>query len=940
MKTQSIRTIFVALTLLSLTVPKLLAAPDLGATLPIDSKITLKELPNGLRYYIRENKKPENRASFRLVVNAGSLQENESQRGLAHFLEHMAFNGTENFEKLELVNFLERIGMRFGADLNAYTSFDETVYMLEVPMDDEEVLKTAFQVLRDWTHAISFEAEEIDKERGVVIEEWRLGRGAQGRLSDKQIPILLHESRYAERLPIGKIEIIENAPREAFIDFYRKWYRPDLMAVIAVGDFETAAIEKLIIDSFGDLKNPEDAPPRAPIVVPGHTETLFSIETDPELQYTQLQIAYKRDPSPQGTAGAYRDSIVESLYTGMLNNRLRERVQEANPPYLFGAMGKASLVRSKEVILQSAVVKEGEFEEGLRALLLEAKRVQRDGFTAAELERIKASVLRSMEQGYAEREKTNSTAYTAEYTRNFLEQEPIPGIAAELELYQTFLPGISLEEVNQVAADWITPDNRVILFSAPEKEGLAVPTKEQILAVIRSVDGLKIDRYDDGDLDAPLMAQTPAAGSIAKETVHDELDITEWELSNGIRVFLKTTDFKNDQVLMNAFSPGGHSLVPDEDFVSASMAVNVVAQSGLAAFDLIQLNKKLAGKIVGINPSIGERTEGVGGSSSPQDLETLLQLTHLYFTTPRADAKTFHSLKARLKVMVDNRLNDPQSVFADAIEEKLYGDHPRHRPLDQAFLDEMDLEKAFRIYRDRFADAGDFTFFFVGAVEADTLKPLVATYLASLPDLNREDVAQDTGDHKITGENSVTVRKGLEPKSTVRLSYYGEAPWSPEERFALGSAIDVLRIQLREVLREDKGGVYGVGIYGGLNRWPQGSYSSSISFGCDPDKVDELIAAAQGEVEKLKREGPSEDNLNKIKETDLRTYERGLKENGFWLNNLSYSVQNDLDPNRILSYPERVEALTAERVQEAAQKYFNGENFFRAVLLPEDKPEE
>ncbi len=438
------------------------------APLPLDPNITKSTLPNGLTYYIRENQKPENRAMFRLVVNAGSLQESESQRGLAHFLEHMAFNGTENFEKQELVNFLERIGMRFGADLNAYTSFDETVYMLEVPMDDEDVLNTALKVLRDWMQGISFDAEEIDKERGVVIEEWRLGRGAQGRLNDKQIPILFHESRYADRLPIGDVDIIKNAPRSEFVDFYQNWYRPNLMAIIAVGDFESDKIEALIKQYFGDLKNPENAPERISHPVPDHEATLFSIETDPELQNTQLQIAYKRAPSPQGTAGAYRASIVEQLYTSMLNQRLGEKVQEANPPYLYGAMGKASMVRNKDVIVQMAVVKEGQYEEGLKALLLEAKRAQRDGFTPSELARIKSNVLRSMEQAYAEREKTNSGAYTGEYTRNFLQQEPIPGIAKELELYQTFVPGITLQEVNQVASNWITPDNRVILFSAPE----------------------------------------------------------------------------------------------------------------------------------------------------------------------------------------------------------------------------------------------------------------------------------------------------------------------------------------------------------------------------------------------------------------------------------------------------------------------------------------
>jgi len=923
-----------------ISLPAQSAQIPLEAALPLDPNITVKKLPNGLQYYIRENQKPENRAMFRLVVNAGSLQETEAQKGLAHFLEHMAFNGTENFEKQELVNFLERIGMRFGADLNAYTSFDETVYMLEVPMDDEEVLKTAFRVLRDWMHGISFDSEEIEKERGVVIEEWRLRRGAQGRLNDKQIPILFHESRYASRLPIGEVEIIQNAPREEFIDFYQKWYRPNLMAIIAVGDFESEKIEALIKSTFSDVKNPVDAPERVSYPVPDHEETLFSIETDPELQYTQLQIAYKRPPSPQGTAAAYRASIVESLYTSMLNKRLSERVQEANPPYLYGAMGKASMVRSKEVIIQTAVVKEGQFDEGLKALLLEAKRAQRDGFTPSELSRIKADVLRSMEQAYAEREKTNSSSYTGEYTRNFLEQEPIPGIAMELELYQTFVPEISLEEVNQAAADWITPNNRVVLFSAPEKEGLDVPSKEAILEVIKSVDQLEIAAYDDGNLDAPLIANAPQKGSVVEESRIEDLDVTKWTLSNGVRVLIKSTDFKNDQILMRSFSPGGDSQVSNDDYESASMAINIVARSGLGNFDLIQLGKKLSGKIASARPSIGERYESLNGASSPQDLETMLQLANLYFTQPRADAKTFHSILAQLKVVADNRLNDPQSVFSDAIERAFYGDHPRHQPLNHEYLGRIDPEKAFQIYQERFADASDFTFAFVGNVDLEALKPLVETYLGSLPKLDRSEQGKDVGDERSKGQVKITVNKGLEEKATVRVTFHGEAEWTPEQRFALQSTVDILKIRLREVLREDKGGVYGVGVYGGLSRWPSGYFSNNISFGCEPGKVDELIAAALEEIEKLKNEGPSDDNLGKIKEAHLRSYEKGLKENSFWIGNLLNAIQNDLDPSRILSYPERVDALTKETIQNAAKKYFDQTNLFTAILLPEEKKSE
>lgn len=913
------------------------SADALDSPLPLDPNITLGTLKNGLTYYIRENRKPENRARFRLVINAGSMQESDSQKGIAHFLEHMAFNGTANFEKQELVNFFERIGMRFGADLNAYTSFDETVYMLEIPMDDEEILETAFRVLRDWIGGIAFEPEEIEKERGVVIEEWRLGRGALARLADKQYPVLFHKSRYASRLPIGEVEIIRNAPREVFVDFYEKWYRPNLMAIIAVGDFQKEQIEARIQNHFSDFKNPNDAPDRIDYPVPDHDETLFSIETDPELRYSQIQIAYKRPPTKQGTAAAYRASIVEQLYAGMLNRRLAERVQEANPPYLYGAVAKVAIVRSKDVIIQTAIVKENEFEEGLNALLMETQRAQRDGFTESELSRIQADIMRSMERAFAEREKTNSSSYTAEYTRHFLQQEPIPGIAVELSLYKKFLPEINLDEVNRVAADWMTPHNRIILFSAPKKEGLKIPSREDILRILQNADSLEIPAYDDGDLAAALISKMPSKGSVIEESHRDDLGLTEWKLSNGIRVLLKKTDFKKDQILMRASSPGGDSQFGNDHYESTQMAVSLVTQSGLGSFDLIGLNKKLSGKLVSVQPFINERFEGFRGSSSTKDLETLLQLIHLYFTAPRADEKAFASLLAQYKIFIANRLNDPQAVFADAMENALYGDHPRHLPLNEDFLNRVDLKQSFDVYADRFADASDFTFALVGAMDLKTIQPLVENYLGSLPNASRTETAKDIDAQRASGRVHIEVRKGLEEKSTVRILFHGEADWSPEERFALHSTIEVLKIRLREILREDKGGVYGVSVSGGLSRLPRGHFASNIRFGCNPENVEDLIAATLSEIDRLKREGPSEDNLGKIRETHLRIYERGMKENAFWISNLMDAVQNDLDASRILSYPDRVAALTKKTIQEAAQRYFDQTNLFTAVLFPEEK---
>ena len=905
--------------------------------LPIDPDVIVKKLPNGLTYYIRANKKPENRAQFHLAINAGSILETEQTQGLAHFLEHMAFNGTKNFAKHEIVDFLERTGMAFGADLNAYTSFDETAYRLEVPMDKPEVVKKALQVLEDWAHNISFDADEIEKERGVVIEEWRTGRGAAGRLRDKQFPVLFHQSLYAERLPIGKTNTIATVTRADFLNFYRQWYRPDLMAVVAVGDFDPKQIEALIIKHFSRLKNPVNALKRPVATVPDHPGTLFSIETDPELSSSMVQIACKHPLAPHGTAAEYRRDIVESLFSQMLNQRLGERVQEANPPYLGAGTGKSSMVRVKDMASQRAAVKEGLYAEGLKALLIESKRARRDGFTAAEFARAKTVTLRGFERAYEERDKTESGSYAREYVANFLEEEPIPGIAEEVRMARKFLSDITLAEVNRAGDKWITESNRVILFSAPEKAGQKPPTQAEILAVIKEAESAEIAAYSDGVSDAPLISKVPAAGKIVSETPHPEVDVTEWVLSNGIRVLLKPTTFKNDQILMNAFSPGGHSLVADKDYLSAAMAAGILGQSGLGEYDLIRLRKKLAGKVASVGASIGEQSEGLSGSASPKDLETWFQLMHLQFTAPRADEQAFQSYVTRLKVGLENRERNPAVIFGDAISKALYGDHPRHRPMSLELIKELDRAAALRIYRERFANAGDFTFVFAGAFKTEDLRPLVQTYLASLPQLDRPEKGRYVGDEPRRGPVNVEVKKGLEAKSSVRLNFYGDAKWSLEERSALRGAVEVLRIRLREIMREDKGGVYGVSVFGDLDREPKQTFSTGASFTCNPDNVAALTQAALEEIRRMQRDGPDAAILEKVRETLLRNFERNLNEDSFWLSNLAFYRENDLPFGEILKSPERTKALTPEKVRDATRKYFSTENMLNARLLPEVK---
>ena len=919
--------------------PSIEDAP-LDAKIPFDEALKVGHLSNGLRYYIRTNQRPEKRASLRLFVRAGSLQEDEDQQGLAHFVEHMAFNGTRHFEKQELVDYLESIGMRFGADLNAYTSFDETVYMLQVPTDDDEILAKAFLILEDWAHGIAFDAEEIDKERGVVVEEWRLGRGAGARIRDKQFPLLFKDSRYAERLPIGKPEVLENAPYEAFKRFYRDWYRPDLMAVVAVGDFDAEKIEEMIRSHFSKLENPENPRERVIYPVPDHEETLFSSLTDPEIPNTTVSVFYKLPKQELGTFGAYREGLKEGLYSAMLNARLAEITQKSDPPFLFGYAAKTDLVLSRAVYSQGAAVAEGGVERGLEAVLVEAERVDRHGFTQSELDRAKKETLRGYEQLFRERDKTPSPALASEAGRNFLQGEPIPGIAAELAMAQRFLPEITLEEVNELAKAWISEENRVILVNGPEKEGAVLPSEEGLLAVFESVEGRDVEAWVDQTLDEPLVAEEPAGSEILEEKRIEEIGVTEWRLGNGLRVVLKPTDFRNDQVLLRATSPGGTSLVSDEEFTSASFATSIISESGYGAFNSIELNKALAGKVVRGGPTLGELSEGFRGSASPEDLETLFQLVYLAFTAPRYDPEAFQSLMSRFSTVIENRLSDPGTVFSDKLTEVMTGDHPRRRPPSAEMLAAIDPEKALAVYRDRFADASDFTFVLVGNFEPAKIRPLVGKWLGGLPSSGREESWRDVGVRDPDEVVKFEVRKGLEPKSQVRILFTGPAQWTRDASYDILSLAQILRLRLREVLREDLGGTYGVGVSGSISRRPRQEYGMRVSFGCDPAEVESLLEALFAEIESIRKNGVEQSYLDKVKESVHRQREVDLQENSYWLSMLGNYYTYGQDPRWILEVEKVIDEVTLERVHEAAKKYLAPERYVLGVLYPEQVEEE
>lgn len=903
--------------------------------LPVASDVQIGHLKNGLTYYIKTNTKPEKRAQLWLAVNAGSILEDEDQRGLAHFVEHMAFNGTQNFEKQELINYLESIGMKFGPEINAYTGFDQTVYMLQVPTDSAEAVQKAMQILEDWAHQLSFEDEEIDKERGVIIEEWRLGRGANSRMQDKQLPILFKNSKYAERLPIGQKEIVESCKYETLKRFYHDWYRPDLMAVVAVGDFDPAWIENLIQEHFSNLKMPDTVRPREEAVVPDHNETLFAIATDPEAVRTQVSVYYKNDVEPESTVNDYRRMLIRRLYNRMLNFRLAELTQQADPPYLYGYSGKGRFVRTKDVYLLGAGVREDGILRGLETLLTEAKRVKEFGFTQTELDRHKEDMMRYMEKALKEKDKTESDSYADECVRHYMDSEPMPGIETEHALTSQLLSGITLEEVNNLASEWIKDSNRVITINAPEKEDLPIPSEADLLSVFSKVENTEIAAYDDAVSDEPLVPNPPEPGRIVKEETIDTLGVTQWTLSNGIRVILKPTDFKNDEILFDAFSTGGHSLASDENYMSASTCDYLVQQGGVAQFDQIALAKKLSGQIVQVNPYIGTLTEGFSGSASPEDLKTLFELTYLYATSPRRDTTAYRSYMTRLKGYIQNRNVSPEAAFSDTIQVTLSGYHPRSRPLTLSLLDEIDYETGYAFYKNRFEDMDDFTFIFVGNFEIGTIKPLVETYLATLPATDREETWLDPEVYTPKGVIHKVLYRGMEDKSQVRMVFSGDYDWNRENNYALASMESVLEIKLRETLREDLSGTYGVGIYASSSLYPHQEYEIHISFGCAPDRVDEMIQTVFQQIDSLQTFGPEQSYIQKIRETQERSYEVQMQENQYWLDHLHDAYFISYDPAMIYEYPKLISTLTASMVQDAARKYLNKDNYVEIVLYPE-----
>jgi zinc protease len=916
-------------------VPPAVRAATLDQVVPVDPLITVGTLPNGMRYYVRENRQPAARAELRLAVKAGSVLEDEDQRGMAHFVEHMAFNGTTHFPGNAVPTFMQSLGVRFGAHVNAHTGFDETVYELQIPTDNPNVVDRSLLILEDFAQAVSFDPKEIDQERGVILEEWRLGLGADERINDMQFPLLLKGSRYADRLPIGKPEIIRNVNHDRLKQFYTDWYRPDMMAVIAVGDFNKANMEFAIRSHFGSIPAAKSPRPRPTYTVPDQPGTAYSVITDPEATNTRISATSTMKAREQMTIGSYRQHMVEQLFSAMLTTRLIEISQQPNAPFLRAQADNDLFVRTIEVTSLDALVAKGNVERGLSALFSELARVERFGFTAPELARMKLNLQRGLERAVVEKDKSPSGPLADEFIRNFIQDEPIPGIVYEYGLNQRFLPEITLAEVNAVAKTFMPDRNRLVAISAPEADKATLPNDVKLAGVLSTTDASRLTAYVDTLSNRPLLARAPTAGSVAGTTTADTLGITEWTLSNGVKVVLKPTTFKQDEIVFRAVSPGGTSLASDTDYIPAETADAVVAQGGLGDFSRIDLDKVLAGTTASVRADIGPTEEGLAGGAARKDLETMFQLIYLTFTAPRADPVAFKVLTEQLRIALANREAQPDTIFNRTLDAALSQNHPRAESLTPANVGQMDLTKSMAFYKERFADASDFTFVFVGSFDLPTMRPLVEKYLGSLPSQRRNEMVKDVGIRPPAGVVQRQVKSGIAPRSQVSIVFSGPFQNDEQHRVIAQAMADTLAGNLQRTLREDLGGTYGVSMVPRFSMRPVGEYRFTITFACDPARTDSLMKTAFQVINDYKMNGPGQGQVADTRATLTRDLETNSASNLYLLNRILFKYEYNEDVRDVFNMRPYYDQVTVASLRDAAREYLNSDRYVSVTLVPE-----
>lgn len=919
------------------------SAPSTGQLLPVDPNVTIGKLANGLTYYIRKNAEPQKRAVLYLVCKAGSVLETDAQQGLAHFTEHMAFNGTRDFPKNQLVDYLQKSGVRFGADLNASTSFDQTVYELPIPTDTVSVFEKGFNILANWAGYVSFDPAELDKERGVILEEARLrGKNAQERLQKQIFPVLLNNSRYALRVPIGKEDIIKTANVATIKSFYHDWYRPDLQAVIAVGDFDPQRVKALIEQNFGTLKNPTPEKPRTVYDIPANPGTAFVAATDKEFPYTLAEIIVKHPQTPVKTTADYMRSLRITLFNQMLNARLGELQQRANPPFLQAQASYGGFIGKEDAFTYLAVARSAaDLQTAVKAVVAETERARKFGFTVTELERAKQNILVQFQNAYKERDKTASANYVQEYVQNFLTNDAIPGIDFGYNFYVSNLGSITVNELNAMAGSFISDQNRVVIVEGSEKDKANLPDEKTMLGWIGSA-GNDLKPYVDNVSTEPLIpsGQIPRGSVVVSAKQDDSIGVVTLKLSNGVKIILKPTDFKNDQIIISGFAPGGTSLASDADYFSAKLSADIISNSGIADIDEIKLDKKLAGKNVTISPYVSETAEGITGNCSPQDLETALQLVYLYFTKPRKDTAVWQSNINQSIAYLQNRNVSPANVYADTIAAVMNNHNFRNMTTTVAELKSANLDKAYDFYKARFANANGFTFTLVGNFNASEISQLLQTYLGALPatDSVRKETYRNLHINPPAGQVTKIVTKGIDDKANVQLVFNGEYDYSELNNIQLDALEAIVRIKLTERLREQDGGVYTPGVNASYNKIPDGRYTFNVSFTCAPANVDKLVADALDEINKIKQNGAVQTDIDKFKAENVRSTEVEVRQNYYWVGYLAGGAQTGEDPHRILNHMKNLDKVTIQSTKEYANKYLSGTNLIKFELLPEKAP--
>ena len=916
----------------------ILAQVNLQDPLPQDPNVVVGKLPNGITYYLRHNEEPKNRASFYIIRNAGSLLENDDQDGLAHFLEHMAFQGTKNFPGKGIITTLEKYGVAFGRNINAYTAHNETVYNLSsVPTNDPSLLDTCVLILHDWSYYLTLDDQEIDNERGVISEEWRTRRTSGFRMQKQMFPVLFKGSQYAIRDVIGSLDVIKNFKYQTIKDFYHKWYRTDLEAIAIVGDFDIKEMEQRVKDIMSKVPAIETPTPRPFFEIPSHDEIYYCLATDKEAQSSSISITtvLPEAPAAERNTHAYlKDNIVSSFYNSMISSRISEIMQQANPPFLGGNIGYGGFVRGYNSYNVSTTAKPNQEDIALESILTENERVKRFGFTTTELERVKTNMLVGLESAYKEKDKTDNESYIQEMQNHFLEQSPMIDFEYYYQFAKQIIPTITIEEVNAKAKEWNTDKNRTIVVSGPSEDAKHL-TREEVLAIMDKVSKADIQPYQDAVNNASLINEELTGSKVVKTKRLPEFNAVEWTLGNGAKVVFRKADYDKDAVSLSSYSKGGTSLYDIDMLPSAANAASFTRNFGVGEFDAITLKKLLTGKMASCSASIGGMSEAVSGSSTPKDFETMLQLLYLRFEKPRFDQEVFESIMNRNRAMLPNMLKNPQKIMQDSMQQIMTNYNPRSLIYNEKYLDQISLEKIEQVYRDRIKDASDFTFFIVGNIDEDVVKPLVEKYIGSLKSENRKETWRD---NQVRGPKGKTVKEielALEtPKSTVITNFSKDMKYSIYHNICNNILQGILDLRYTENIREKEGGTYGVGVEAGSIREPYSNYSMTMSFDCDPAKANHLKSLIYAEIDKIMKEAPTQEEMNKIISNMKKNREQSKNHNGYWMNVIYGYYVNGVNSNDPKNFDNIINKLTPKDIQKFARALFKDADIVDIIFKP------